>query len=58
MKQNQKMLMNNVLSTNISLILVTIQKIQSFFIRLIKKFFDKIKDESEGKAIGDFVGLK
>ena len=58
MKQNQKMLMNNILSTNISLILVTIQKIQSFFIRLIKKFFDKIKDESEGKAIGDFVGLK
>ena len=58
MKQNQKMLMNNILSTNISLILVTIQKIQSFFIRLIKKFFEKIKDESEGKAIGDFVGLK
>ena len=29
-----------------------------FFDPTNKKVFDKIKDESEGKAIGEFVGLK
>ena len=41
------MFVNDFLSTNICLILVTIQKIQSFLVRLIKKVIGKMKDESE-----------
>ena len=50
------MFMKNFLST--CLILVTIQKIQSFFDVTNKKFICKIKDESEGKIIDEVVGLK
>ena len=41
MKSNQKMPMKNFLSTNTCLILVTIQKIESFLIRPIKKLSAK-----------------
>ena len=41
---------------NICLISETIQKIQSFSIQPIKKCFGKIKDDSEGKIIDEFVG--
>ena len=51
------MFMKSFLSTNTCLISVTIQIIQSFLIRLIK-VIGKMKDESEGKIIGQFVGLK
>ena len=50
--------MKNFLSTNTCLILVTIQRIQSFFDETNKKVIGKMKDESEGKIIGEFVGLK
>ena len=50
--------MKNFLSTNICLISVTIQNIQSFLMRLIKKVISKMKDESEGKIIDEFVRLK
>ena len=50
--------MKNFLSTNICLISVTIQNIQSFLMRLIKKVVSKMKDESEGKIIDEFVRLK
>ena len=43
MKSNQKMSMKNFLSTNTCLILVTIQKIESFLIRPIKKLSAKSK---------------
>ena len=43
---------------NICLISETIQKIQSFLIQPIKFFFGKMKDDSEGKIIDEFVGLK
>ena len=52
------MFMKNFLSTNICLISVTIQNIQSFLMRLIKKVISKMKDESEGKIIDEFVRLK
>ena len=50
--------MKNFLSRNICLISVTIQNIQSFLMRLIKKVISKMKDESEGKIIDEFVRLK
>ena len=50
--------MKNFSSTNICLISVTIQNIQSFLMRLIKKVISKMKDESEGKIIDEFVRLK
>ena len=40
---NHKMFMKNFLSTNYCLILVTIQKIQSFLTRLIKMLLVKLK---------------
>ena len=43
---------------NNCLISETIQKIQSFLIQPIKFFFGKMKDDSEGKIIDEFVGLK
>ena len=50
---SRMMFMKNFLSTNTCLILVTIQRIQSFFMRVIKK-----KDESEVKIFYEFVILK
>ena len=50
--------MKNFLSTNICLISVTIQKIQSFLIMLRKKVIGQMKGESEGKIIDEFVRLK
>ena len=52
------MFMKNFLSTNICLISVTIQKIQSFLIKLRKKVIGQMKGESEGKIIDEFVRLK
>ena len=52
------MFMKKILSTSVCLILVTIQKLQSFLIRPINKVIGKIKDESEGKIIDEFFGLK
>ena len=52
------MFMKNFLSTNICLTLVTIQKIQSFLMRLIKKVIGKMKNVQEGKMIDGFIELK
>ena len=52
------MFINNFLSTNICLTLVTIQKIQGFFEGTNKKFIAKMKHKFEGKIIDEFVGLK
>ena len=41
MNENEKMFMKSFLSTNTCLILVTIRKIQSFLMRLIKKLLVK-----------------
>ena len=49
------MFMKNFLSTNTCLILVTIQRIQSFFDETNKKIFGKMKDESEEKTIGELL---
>ena len=49
------MFKKKILSTNICLISVTIQKI---FNLANKKVIDKMKDESERKIIDEFVGLK
>ena len=46
------------MNTSICLISVTIQKIQSLLIRLIKKFERRMKDASEGIIINELVGLK
>ena len=47
--------MKNFLSTSTCLILVTIPK---FFDPTNEKVIRKMKDEPEGKIIGEFVGLK
>ena len=47
--------MKKFLNTSTCLILVTIQ---SFFDQANKKVIAKMKDESEGKIIDEFVGLK
>ena len=47
--------MENFLSRNICVILVTIRK---FFDETNKKVIGKMKDEPEGKIIDEFVGLK
>ena len=47
--------MKSFLSTSICSILVTIQ---NFFDETNKKVIGKMKDESEGKIIDEFVGLK
>ena len=54
------MFMKNFLTKNICFdFIVTIQKIYSFLMRLIKKLLVyKMKDESEGKIIDEFVGFK
>ena len=51
------MFKNNFLSANICLILVTIQKIQSFD-ETNKKVIGKMKVEFEGNVGNEFVGLK
>ena len=48
--------MKNSLSTNICLSLATIQKVQSFLFRLIKKLL--VKRKMNLKVITEFVGLK
>ena len=45
------------LSTSACLVLVTIQKFQSFFDQANKKLIDKMKDVPEGKINNEFVGL-
>ena len=52
------MFMKNFLSGKICLTLVIIQKIQSFFIRLIKNVTGKMKDEFGWIIVTEFVGLK
>ena len=52
------MFMKKFLSVKICLILVTIQKIQSFFNETNKKVIGKMKDESSGVIVDEFVGLK
>ena len=52
------MFMNNFLRAKISFTLVIIQKIQRFFIRLIKKIIGKMKDEFGGVIVIEFVELK
>ena len=49
------MFMKNFLSTNTCLILVTIQRIQSFFDETNKKVIGKMKDEAEEKTIGELL---
>ena len=51
MKQNQKIFKKSFLSGKICLTLVIIQKIQSFFIGLIKKAIGKMKDEFGGVIV-------
>ena len=46
------------LSGKYCLTLVTIQKIQSFLMRVIKIVIGKMKGESGGRIIDEFVGLK
>ena len=46
------------LSTNICLTLVTIQKLQSFLARQRKKVIGKMKDDFGGFIVEEFVGLK
>ena len=48
--------MKNFLSTNTCLVLVTIQRIRKFLDEINKKVIGQMK-ESEGKIIGEFVGL-
>ena len=50
--------MKNFISGKIYLTLVIIQKIQSFWMRLITKVNSKMKDEFGGVIITEFVGLK
>ena len=50
------MFMKNFLSTNTCLVLVTIQRIRKFLDEINKKVIGQMK-ESEGKIIGEFVGL-
>ena len=50
------MFMKNFLSTNTCLALVTINSIRKFFDEINKKVIGQMK-ESEGKIIGEFVGL-
>ena len=57
MKLKQMMFMKIFLKIRICLILVIIQKIETFLI-LSKKVIGKMKDEFKGKAISEFVGLK
>ena len=52
------MFMKSFLIGKICLTLVIIQKIQSFLMILIKKVNGKIKDESGGVIIDQFIGLK
>ena len=49
--------MKKILSTSACLILVTIQKVRSFFDQANEKLIDKMKDVSEGKINDEFVGL-
>ena len=46
------------LSGKYCLTLVTIQKIQSFLMRVIKIVIGKMKGKSGGRIIDEFVGLK
>ena len=58
MKLKQKMFMKIFMKTKVYLILVIIQKIQSFFYLVNKIVIGKMKDEFKKKIIRDFVGLK
>ena len=58
MELKQKMFMKIFMKINAYLILVAIQKIQSFLILSVKMLLVKMKDEFKGKIISEFVGLK
>ena len=58
MKYNQKIYMKSFLSGKIWLTLVTIQKVQSFLMRLIKKLLEKWKIAFGGVILDEFFGLK
>ena len=52
------MLMKIFIKTKICLILLTIQKVQSFLNSVNKNIMGKMQDEFKGKLIREFFGLK
>ena len=56
--KSEKVYEKKMLSTNVCLTLVTIQKLQSFLTRQRKKVIGKMKDDFGGFIVEEFVGLK